>query len=191
MGNAGEGIGGLMGRGSYLGGSTIIGPWSYGWFSKNSKPQKKSKPPRVRSMQRGDQKRDRTFVPAQELYKKSPPRLARHEKANFEFGEKRQEQFVESFRDFIGICNKTDLKNQKISLSNLIKMDSKQHVATYGHDALLGFYYHFYIVKNQRAGQKIQYTANPDLALIKKVQKNTGLTDAEVKKRIDAVRKNK
>ena len=28
-----------------MGGSTIIGPWSAGWFSKNSKPQKKSKPP--------------------------------------------------------------------------------------------------------------------------------------------------
>ena len=186
MGNAGEGIGGLMGRGSYLGGSTIIGLWSFGWFSKNSKP------PRVRSMQRGGKKRNRTFVPVQELYKKSPPRLARHEKANFEFGEKRQEQFVESFRDFIRICNKNGFKKPKDISEQLNKNGFKTACGNTWTRRLAWLLLSFlYSQESVNRPKKIRYTANPDLVLIKKVQKNTGLTDTEVKKRIEAVRKNK
>ena len=137
----------------------------------------------TRSTQRGTRKSGRTFVPnTQELYKTSPPRLARHEKANFEFGEKRQEQFVESFRNFIGVCNKNGFTKPKDISEQLNKNGFKTACGNIWTRRLAWFL--LSLLRSQRPAnrpKKIQYTANPDLSISKKIQKETRLTDAEVK----------
>jgi hypothetical protein len=102
----------------------------------------------------------------------SPPILAHREKTNFEFGEKRQEKFVESFRDFIGVCNKNGITKPEAISKQLNKNGFKTACGNVWTRRLAWFLLSFLYSQNStNRPRKTRYTANPDLPLVKKVQK--------------------
>ena len=147
----------------------------------------------TRSTQRGARKSGRTFAPdTQKLYNVSPPILTHGEKANFEFGEMRQDKFVKSFREFIRTCKKNGFSKPEDISKQLNKNGYKTACGNTWTRRLAWFLLSLlYNKEPANRPKRTQHTANPELSQSKKDKGKIQLSDEEVKKRIEAVRKNK